>query len=52
VGGAPPHFDDAAHHDRLVQSLIDSEALLDKGMVYWDICPSANHPTVEIRTCP
>jgi carboxylate-amine ligase len=49
VGGAPPHFDDAAHYDRLVQSLIDSEALLDKGMVYWDIRPSANHPTVEIR---
>jgi carboxylate-amine ligase len=49
VGGAPPHFSSAAHYDRLVSALIDSEALLDKGMVYWDIRPSATHPTVEIR---
>ena len=49
VGGAPPHFESAAHYERLVKSLIDSGALLDKGMVYWDIRPSENHPTVEVR---
>ncbi len=49
VGGAPPHFESGAHYERLVQSLIDSGALLDKGMVYWDIRPSANHPTIEVR---
>ena len=49
VGGAPPHFESAEHYERLVRSLIDSEALLDKGMVYWDIRPSANHPTIEVR---
>ncbi|WNV89380.1 glutamate--cysteine ligase [Umezawaea sp. Da 62-37] len=49
VGGAPPHFESAAHYELLVKSLIDSEALLDKGMVYWDIRPSANHPTIEVR---
>ncbi|HEX6340049.1 glutamate--cysteine ligase [Umezawaea sp.] len=47
--GAPPHFESAAHYERLVRALIASGALLDKGMVYWDIRPSANHPTVEVR---
>jgi carboxylate-amine ligase len=49
VSGAPPHFSSVAHYDRLVQALIDSEVLLDTGMVYWDVRPSAKHPTVEVR---
>ena len=49
VSGPPPHFASAEHYDRLVQALIDSEVLLDAGMVYWDVRPSAKHPTVEVR---
>ncbi len=27
----------------------DSGAMLDDGMVYWDVRPSANFPTIEVR---
>jgi carboxylate-amine ligase len=27
----------------------DAGAMLDDGMVYWDVRPSANYPTVEVR---
>ncbi|GGP63748.1 carboxylate-amine ligase [Saccharothrix coeruleofusca] len=49
VGGPPPHLDSAEHYDRLVTTLVDTGVLLDPGMVYWDIRPSAHVPTVEIR---
>lgn len=49
VSGPPPHFGSVEHYDRLVQALIDSEVLLDTGMVYWDVRPSAKHPTIEVR---
>ena len=29
--------------------LLDSGAMLDDGMVYWDVRPSANFPTIEVR---
>ena len=29
--------------------LIDAGAMLDDGMVYWDVRPSAKFPTVEVR---
>jgi carboxylate-amine ligase len=29
--------------------MLDAGAMLDDGMVYWDVRPSANYPTVEVR---
>lgn len=47
--GPPPYFDTAADYDRAVGMLLDSGAMLDDGMVYWDIRPSVRFPTVEVR---
>lgn len=47
--GPPPHFDSAADYDAAVQMLVRSEVIRDDGMVYWDVRPSADFPTVEIR---
>ncbi|MEU5696114.1 glutamate--cysteine ligase [Actinosynnema sp. NPDC020468] len=49
VGGPPPHLESAAHYDRLVGALVETEVLLDPGMVYWDVRPSSHVPTVEVR---
>jgi carboxylate-amine ligase len=29
--------------------LVDTEVILDQKMIYWDVRPSANFPTVEVR---
>ena len=47
--GPPPHFESADEYDAVVQLLLDSGAMLDDGMVYWDVRPSANFPTIEVR---
>lgn len=47
--GPPPHFDSAADYDATLASLRDIGAMLDDGMAYWDVRPSANFPTVEVR---
>jgi carboxylate-amine ligase len=47
--GPPPHFDSVDDFDATVQMMLDSGAMLDDGMVYWDVRPSANYPTVEVR---
>ncbi|MEH3140269.1 MAG: glutamate--cysteine ligase [Mycobacterium kyogaense] len=47
--GPPPRFDSAADYDAAVRMLVESEVIRDDGMVYWDVRPSANFPTVEIR---
>ena len=47
--GPPPQFDSADEYDAVVGELLDSGAMLDDGMVYWDVRPSANFPTVEVR---
>lgn len=47
--GVPPYFESAAHYDSVLGMLLDSGAMLDEGMVYWDIRPSSKFPTVEIR---
>ena len=39
----------AAAYRELIKILVDSEVLLDEGMVYFDARLSANHPTIEIR---
>ncbi|QFZ21093.1 carboxylate-amine ligase [Saccharothrix syringae] len=47
--GAPPYFTSAEHYDAVVGMLVDSGAVLDRGMVYWDVRPSDHLPTVEVR---
>lgn len=47
--GPPPYFESVDDYAGAVQMLQDIGAMLDDGMVYWDVRPSANFPTVEVR---
>jgi carboxylate-amine ligase len=47
--GPPPHFDSVDEYDATVQMMEHTGAMLDDGMVYWDVRPSANFPTIEVR---
>ncbi len=47
--GPPPHFESADEYDAVVKMLQDGGAMLDDGMVYWDVRPSATFPTIEVR---
>ena len=47
--GPPPQFDSADEYDAAVQLLCRSGVIRDDGMVYWDVRPSRNFPTVEVR---
>lgn len=47
--GPPPHFDSVAQYDSAVAMLERAGVALDDGMIYWDVRPSANFPTVEVR---
>jgi carboxylate-amine ligase len=47
--GPPPHFDSVDEYDAVVQMLLHAGAALDDGMVYWDVRPSADFPTIEVR---
>lgn len=47
--GPPPHFESADDYDATVKLMRDTGAMLDDAMVYWDVRPSANFPTVEVR---
>ncbi|SNT42485.1 glutamate--cysteine ligase [Rhodococcoides kyotonense] len=47
--GPPPFFESVDHYDSLVRQLFDVGAILDDKMVYWDIRPSMNFPTLEVR---
>lgn len=49
VAGPPPFFPAPEEYDRTVRMLIDSEVILDHKMIYWDVRPSENFPTVEVR---
>ncbi|MDK1348373.1 glutamate--cysteine ligase [Streptomyces sp. 378] len=49
VAGPPPYFESPAHFDDLVHTLLEAEALIDRGGLYWDVRPSHHLPTIEIR---
>ncbi|GLZ34608.1 putative glutamate--cysteine ligase 2-3 [Lentzea sp. NBRC 105346] len=49
VSGPPPEFSSPEHYDRVVDALVRCGSLIDRAMVYWDVRPSAKHPTVEVR---
>lgn len=47
--GPPPLFESVAHYDDSVEALLHSGAIMDRGMVYWDIRLSDDQPTLEFR---
>ncbi|MCG5431055.1 glutamate--cysteine ligase [Mycobacterium sp. MYCO198283] len=47
--GPPPVFASAAEYDATVKLMQDAGAMVDDGMVYWDVRPSSKFSTVEIR---
>ncbi|WP_412543827.1 glutamate--cysteine ligase [Longispora sp. K20-0274] len=49
VAGPPPFFTSVEHFDNLVDTFLTAGTLVDIGTLFWDIRPSANHPTIEIR---
>ena len=49
AAGAPPFFTSPEQYDRTVRMLVGSGVILDHKMIYWDVRPSANFPTVEVR---
>jgi carboxylate-amine ligase len=49
AAGPPPFFSSPDEYDRTVRMLVDTGVILDEGMIYWDVRPSADFPTVEVR---
>jgi carboxylate-amine ligase len=49
--GPPPLFESLDHYESSVDAMLRSGALLDRGMIYWDIRLSEHQPTVEFRVC-
>lgn len=49
VAGPPPYFASRTHFDTLVDQLLATGAIMDRGGLYWDIRPSHHVPTTEIR---
>ena len=47
--GAPPHFDSTDDYESRVDGLLRSGAIVDRGMIYWDVRLSEHAPTVEVR---
>jgi glutamate---cysteine ligase / carboxylate-amine ligase len=47
--GPPPVFPSLDFYESLVEAMLRAEAMLDRGMVYWDIRLSEKQPTLEIR---
>jgi carboxylate-amine ligase len=49
--GPPPLFDSLDHYESTVEMLQRAGAVLDRGMIYWDIRLSEHQPTQEYRVC-
>jgi carboxylate-amine ligase len=49
--GSAGAFGSAAEYDALVQNLIGSGIISDRGMIYFDVRPSSHVPTIELRVC-
>lgn len=49
--GSPGALSSAAEYDELVQNLVASGVISDKGMIYFDVRPSSHLPTLELRVC-
>ncbi|HEY6746744.1 MAG TPA: glutamate--cysteine ligase [Mycobacteriales bacterium] len=44
-------FASAAEYDETVRALVESGTVADRGMIYFDVRPSARYPTLEVRVC-
>lgn len=49
--GPPPVFDSVDQYEHAIRALLQAGAALDRGMTYWDVRLSHQHPTVELRVC-
>jgi len=47
--GTPHRFEGRADYDRVVATLVATEAITDATKLYWDVRPSARFPTLEFR---
>jgi carboxylate-amine ligase len=47
--GPPPVFGSLDEYESTVAAMLRSGAMLDRGMLYWDIRLSDQHPTIEVR---
>ncbi|WP_018684976.1 carboxylate-amine ligase [Actinokineospora enzanensis] len=47
--GPPPYLDSVEQYEELVEGLLATGAILDRKMVYFDVRPSEDQPTVETR---
>jgi glutamate---cysteine ligase / carboxylate-amine ligase len=47
--GSPPAFASLDHYESIVDGWLRSGAIMDRGMVYWDIRLSEHQPTLEFR---
>ncbi|MDQ1360542.1 MAG: glutamate---cysteine ligase / carboxylate-amine ligase [Acidimicrobiaceae bacterium] len=51
TAGRTPRLKTYAEYQGLIQSLIDSSVISDDKMAYFDVRPSPNFPTLELRVC-
>ena len=49
--GSPGPLASARDYDAMVENLVASGAISDKGMIYFDVRPSSHLPTLELRVC-
>ncbi|GAC69629.1 carboxylate-amine ligase [Gordonia soli] len=49
AGGPPPYLRSVEHLAEIRRTLVDTGAVLDEHMIYWDVRPSDHLPTIEIR---
>ncbi|WP_116201249.1 carboxylate-amine ligase [Amycolatopsis circi] len=47
--GPPPRFSSLDEYEAVVDAWLRSGAILDRGMVYWDVRLSEKQPTIEFR---
>lgn len=47
--GPPPRFTSLDHYEGIVDAWLRGGAILDRGMVYWDVRLSEKQPTLECR---
>jgi carboxylate-amine ligase len=49
TSGPPGYFGSHREYEELLEQLVAAEIIIDKKMAYWDVRPSENFPTIEIR---
>jgi carboxylate-amine ligase len=49
VSGTPEHMGSAERYREVVAGLVAADAVPDATYLYWDLRPSARHPTLEFR---